>query len=84
MTTAVDDHIADVRLVDNHVHGFWLMSGDRRRFENGLNEANTEPLADFDSGFDTQLGFAVRLIARRCSAYPNMLSHRAIGNVAAS
>ncbi len=60
MTTAVDDHIADVRLVDNHVHGFWLMSGDRRRFENGLNEANTEPLADFDSGFDTQLGFAVR------------------------
>ncbi|APE14836.1 amidohydrolase family protein [Mycolicibacterium pallens] len=60
MTTAVDDHIADVRLVDNHVHGFWLTSGDRRRFENGLNEANTEPLADFDSGFDTQLGFAVR------------------------
>ncbi len=41
-------------------HGFWLTSGDRRRFENGLNEANTEPLADFDSGFDTQLGFAVR------------------------
>ena len=33
---------------------------DRRRFENGLNEANVEPLADFDSAFDTQLGFAVR------------------------
>ena len=46
--------------MDNHVHGYWLESGDRRRFENGLNEANTEPLADFDSGFDTQLGFAVR------------------------
>lgn len=58
--TALDEHIAGVRLVDNHVHGFWLTSADRRRFENGLNEANTEPLADFDSGFDTQLGFAVR------------------------
>ncbi len=54
------EHIAALRLVDNHVHGFWLTAGDRRRFENGLNEANTDPLADFDSGFDTQLGFAVR------------------------
>jgi predicted TIM-barrel fold metal-dependent hydrolase len=54
------EHIADLRLIDNHVHGFWLSTGDRRRFENGLNEANTEPLAEFDSGFDTQLGFAVR------------------------
>ena len=60
MTAALDDHIAGVRLVDNHVHGYWLTSGDRGRFENGLNEANTDPLADFDSGFDTQLGFAVR------------------------
>lgn len=58
--SALVDHIAGVRLVDNHVHGYWLTSGDRRRFENGLNEANIEPLADFDSGFDTQLGFAVR------------------------
>ncbi len=42
------------------MHGCWLAAGDRRRFENALNEANTEPLADFDSGFDSQLGFAVR------------------------
>jgi predicted TIM-barrel fold metal-dependent hydrolase len=54
------EHTAGLRLVDNHVHGYWLSTGDRRRFENGLNEANTEPLANFDSGFDTQLGFAVR------------------------
>jgi len=54
------EHITDLRLVDNHVHGYWLTAGDRRRFENGLNEANTEPLAHFDSAFDTQLGFAVR------------------------
>ncbi|KDF02184.1 amidohydrolase [Mycolicibacterium aromaticivorans JS19b1 = JCM 16368] len=58
--SALGDHIAAIRLVDNHVHGYWLTAGDRRRFENGLNEANIEPLADFDSGFDTQLGFAVR------------------------
>src|SRR6476659_10161034 len=57
---ALHDHVESVRLVDHHVHGFWLRSGDRRRFENGLNEANTEPLADFDSAFDSQLGFAIR------------------------
>lgn len=51
-------HIDDVALIDQHVHGCWLTAGDRRRFENALNEANTEPLAD--SGFDSQLGFAVR------------------------
>ncbi|HZA09995.1 MAG TPA: amidohydrolase family protein [Mycobacterium sp.] len=53
-------HIAEVRLIDHHMHGCWVTSGDRARFENALNEANTEPVADFDSPFDTQLGFAVR------------------------
>lgn len=54
------EYIGALPLVDNHVHGFWTAEVDRRGFENGLNEANTEALADFDSGFDTQLGFAVR------------------------
>lgn len=54
------EYIAELPLIDNHVHGYSLREVDRRRFEDGLNEANTEPLADFDSGFDTQLGFAVR------------------------
>jgi hypothetical protein len=58
--TALADHIAAVPLIDQHMHGCWLIAGDRQRFENGLNEANTEPLADFDSGFDSQLGFAIR------------------------
>lgn len=58
---ALAQHIADVRLIDQHVHGCWLAAGDRRRFENALNEANTDPLAEFDSGFDSQLGFAIRL-----------------------
>jgi predicted TIM-barrel fold metal-dependent hydrolase len=54
------EHIEAVSLIDHHVHGCWVQPVDRRRFENGLNEANIEPLADFDSAFDTQLGFAVR------------------------
>jgi uncharacterized protein len=58
--SALGRHIAGVPLIDQHVHGCWLTAGDRQRFENGLNEANTEPLAEFDSGFDSQLGFAVR------------------------
>jgi predicted TIM-barrel fold metal-dependent hydrolase len=58
--SALAEHIAGVPLIDQHAHGCWLAAGDRRRFESALNEANTEPLADFDSGFDTQLGFAVR------------------------
>jgi predicted TIM-barrel fold metal-dependent hydrolase len=58
--SALARHIAEVPLIDQHVHGCWLTAGDRQRFENGLNEANTEPLADFDSAFDSQLGFALR------------------------
>ncbi len=60
MSADLAECIAELPLIDNHVHGYWLSEVDRRRFENGLNEANTEPLADFDTGFDTQLGFAVR------------------------
>lgn len=51
-------HVADVALIDQHVHGCWMTAGDRQRFENSLNEANTGPPAG--SGFDSQLGFAVR------------------------
>jgi predicted TIM-barrel fold metal-dependent hydrolase len=58
--SALAQHIENVPLVDHHVHGCWVEPPDRARFENGLNEANTEPLANFDSAFDTQLGFAVR------------------------
>jgi hypothetical protein len=57
---ALAEHTAQVRLVDHHVHGCWTTPGHWGRFENALNEANTEPIAYFDSGFDTQLGFAVR------------------------
>jgi uncharacterized protein len=65
-------HIAEVPLIDQHVHGCWLTAGDRKRFENGLNEANTEPLAGFDSAFDSQLGFAVRT---HCAPVLGLPSH---------
>jgi predicted TIM-barrel fold metal-dependent hydrolase len=58
--SALAEHVSRLRLVDHHAHGCWVEQGDRRRFENALNEANTDPIADFDSGFDTQIGFAVR------------------------
>jgi predicted TIM-barrel fold metal-dependent hydrolase len=57
-SSALAQHISEVALIDHHVHGCWLQSGDRQRFANALNEANTEPVTD--SGFDSQLGFAVR------------------------
>ncbi len=58
MSDYLTHYIDEVALIDQHVHGCWLAAGDRRRFENALNEANTDPIAH--SGFDSQLGFAVR------------------------
>ena len=60
MASRLAEYIDNVALIDHHVHGCRLAPVDRRRFEDSLNEANVEPLADFDSAFDTQLGFAVR------------------------
>jgi uncharacterized protein len=60
MTSRLAEHVENVPLIDHHVHGCWLQPPDRRSFENGLNEANVEPLAQFDSAFDSQIGFAVR------------------------
>jgi predicted TIM-barrel fold metal-dependent hydrolase len=56
---ALAEHVENVPLIDHHVHGCWLESPDRRGLENGFNEANVEPLAVFDSSFDSQIGFAV-------------------------
>lgn len=64
------EHIGEVSLVDQHVHGCWLTAGERQRFENALNEANTEPITH--SGFDSQLGFAVRT---HCAAVLGLPTH---------
>lgn len=69
---ALAEHIAGVPLIDQHVHGCWLTAGDQQRFENALNEANTDPLADIDSAFDSQLGFAVRT---HCAAVLGLPRH---------
>ena len=79
MRGALSDHIAGIALVDHHVHGCWTAAGDRRRFENALNEANTEPLADFDSAFDTLWGFARRRPGARVGGRPRHAPPAAYG-----
>jgi uncharacterized protein len=69
------EHIDQVALIDQHVHGCWSAAGDRARFENALNEANTEPLVD--SGFDSQLGFAVRAHCAPILGLPNHVEPQA-------
>ncbi|MEO9094390.1 MAG: amidohydrolase family protein [Microbacteriaceae bacterium] len=61
-----------LELVDHHVHGAFRTDGSRSRFENALNEANTAALPDFVSGFDSQLGFAVR---RWCAPLLDLKPH---------
>jgi predicted TIM-barrel fold metal-dependent hydrolase len=72
VTGALADHLENVPLVDHHVHGCWVAAGTRDRFENGLNEANVDPVAAFDSAFDSQLGFAVR---RHCAPLLGLPEH---------
>lgn len=57
-SSALASHLHEVALIDQHVHGCWRTTRNREHFENALNEANTAPLTT--SGFDSQLGFAVR------------------------
>lgn len=66
------EHLLEVPLIDHHVHGCWDSAGSRERFENSLNEANTEPVAAFDSAFDSQLGFAVR---KHCAPLLGLAEH---------
>lgn len=56
----LSDFVERLELVDHHVHGAFRDDGSRSRFENALNEASTDPLPSFVSGFDSQLGFATR------------------------
>lgn len=67
---ALAQHIDAVALIDQHAHGCWMAAGDRQRFENALIEANIEPIAD--SGFDSQLGFAIRA---HCSPILDLPKH---------
>ncbi|TAM66087.1 MAG: amidohydrolase [Microbacteriaceae bacterium] len=68
----VRDLIERVVLVDHHAHGAFRDDGPRARFENGLNEASTDPLPDWMAPFDSQLGFAVR---RWCAPLLDLPNH---------
>jgi uncharacterized protein len=71
---ALAEWVEGLPLVDHHVHGPFRASVPRARYENALNEGSTEPLPDFVSGFDSQLGFAVR---RWCAPLLDLEPHAA-------
>jgi len=72
LTAALSELVEALPLVDHHVHGAFSTGGTRERFENALNEASTAPLPHFVSGFESQLGFAVR---RWCSPVLDLPRH---------
>ncbi|MDQ4118882.1 MAG: amidohydrolase family protein [Actinomycetota bacterium] len=53
-------HVAALPLVDHHVHGAFTADMDRAEFEVHLNEGSPDPVPDWMSQFDSQLGFAIR------------------------
>lgn len=66
------EHLASVRLVDHHVHGWFSEPGDRAGFEAALNEGSTGPVPPFMSGFDLPVGVAVR---RWCAPLLGLAPH---------
>ncbi|MBD0324385.1 MAG: amidohydrolase family protein [Aldersonia sp.] len=60
MPESIVDCVDDLTLVDHHVHGAFGVDGPESRFQNALNEANSEALHDPATAYDSQLGFAVR------------------------
>jgi predicted TIM-barrel fold metal-dependent hydrolase len=54
------DYVASVPLVDHHVHGAYAAGLSRADFEQSLNEASPDPIPDWMTQFDSQLGFAIR------------------------
>jgi predicted TIM-barrel fold metal-dependent hydrolase len=60
MGSELADHISALRLVDHHVHGAFTAELDRSEFETHLNEGSPEPVPEWMTQFDSQLGFAIR------------------------
>lgn len=61
-------------LIDHHVHGCFTVEVERAAFEESLNEASTDPIPDFMTQFDSQLGFVVR---RWCAPLLGLAPHPA-------
>ncbi|MBE7161497.1 MAG: amidohydrolase, partial [Williamsia herbipolensis] len=69
---ALREHLSRVELVDHHVHGRWAADGDAARLAAALNEADPDPVTAAASGWDTQLGVAVRA---RCAPLLDLPRH---------
>jgi uncharacterized protein len=60
----VEQHLRSIPLVDHHVHGAFVIDMDRREFETHINEGSPEPIPEWMTMFDSQLGFSIR---RHCA-----------------
>jgi hypothetical protein len=54
------EHVASMPLIDHHVHGAFTAELGRAEFEVHLNEGSPEPVPEWMTQFDSQLGFAIR------------------------
>lgn len=70
--SAFQDFVEQVRLIDHHVHGTFHTDGGEARFQNSLNEGNTELLVNPGDTYNTQLGLAIR---RWCSGILDLPRH---------
>jgi predicted TIM-barrel fold metal-dependent hydrolase len=52
--------VAELQLVDHHVHGAFDVPVTRVRFEESINEGSPDPIPSWMTQFDSQLGFAIR------------------------
>lgn len=66
------DFVDQVSLIDHHVHGAFDADGTEARFQNALNEGNTDPLAHPGDAYNTQIGLAIR---RWCSGILDLPQH---------
>jgi predicted TIM-barrel fold metal-dependent hydrolase len=69
---ALAEHVESLQLVDHHVHGAFTEELDRAEFEVHLNEGSPEPIPDWMTQFDSQLGFAIR---RWCAPVLDLPAH---------
>lgn len=65
-------YVSAVPLVDHHVHGAFIAELSRGDFERSLNEASPDPIPDWMTQFDSQLGFAIR---RWCAPLLGLPAH---------
>jgi uncharacterized protein len=72
MGSDLADHVSELRLVDHHVHGAFTVDLGRAEFETHLNEGSPEPVPEWMTQFDSQLGFAIR---RWCAPVLDLPEH---------